>query len=116
MSTELQEIVARVEMGGAVTKEEAIAVVRSIKRTCKGPIKKNKLAEYGELRRAAGNFGGGNTGYDIGLVDSLNREGCGYDFNNVVVSYPFDGQEHIVNCPNCKQQISFRSPYFKLSD
>lgn len=114
--SDLTEIIARAEIGAPVTREEAIALIRSIGRTCKGPIKKGKEAEYGELRRAAGNFGGGNTGYDIGLVDRLNRDFCGYDFNNVVVQHPFDGQSHVVECPNCHQKINFTSPVFNLSD
>jgi len=111
---EILAIVAKVDAGLPVTREEAEAVVRSVSRACKGPIKPGKEEEYGELRRAAGNFGGGGTGYDIGLVDTLNREGCGSDFNNVIVQFPFDGAEHYTPCPKCGQEISFRSPFFNL--
>lgn len=112
--TDLELILAKVDGGLPVTFEEAKVVINSVTRTCKGPIKPGKEAEYAELRRGAGQFGEAIRGYNIALVDSLNRDYCGYNFNKVIESYPLDGAEHTVNCPNCKLQISFRSPYFKL--
>ena len=114
MIFEFETIQAKVDLGGTVTRDEAEYLVRSVTRTCKGPVKRNKVAEYGELRRGAGNFGGGEKGYDIGLVDSLNRIPCGADFNDVICAFPFDGAERRVRCPNCKQVISFRSPFFNI--
>lgn len=114
---EVVAIVAKVDAGLPVTREEAELVVRSVQRACKGPYKSEKhKAEYQELRNAAGGFGGQERGYDIGVLDALNRIHCGADFNDEIVKFPFDGKEHIVNCPKCGQEISFRSPFFVLSD
>lgn len=112
--TDAQIIMAKVEGGDFVTAEEARTVIRSVTRTCKGPIKPGKEAEYAELRRGAGQFGEAIRGYNIALVDSLNRDYCGYDFNKVVEAFPFDGKERSVKCPGCGMQISFRSPFFKV--
>ena len=114
--TELEVILAKVEADMPVSIEEARLVVNSVTRTCKGPIKLGKEAEYAELRRGAGQFGEAIKGYNIALVDSLNRDYCGYNFNKVIEAHAFDGKEHVVNCPKCKLKISFRSPYFKLKD
>lgn len=40
------------------------------------------------------------------------RRGCGYNFNETVESYPFDGEEHKYTCPKCGIKGSFRSPKF----
>lgn len=97
-----------------VSKDEAEKLIRAIERKCKGPIKVGKEAEYAELRRAAGAFGDAGSGNSIELLDALNRDYCGADFNDVVVQYPYDGKEHTVNCPNCKKEITFASPIFKV--
>jgi hypothetical protein len=112
--TDVEVILAKVEANVPVSVEEARTVGHSVTRTCKGPIKLGKEAEYAELRRGAGQFGEAISGYNIALVDSLNRDFCGYNFNHVIESYPFDGREHVVNCPQCKMEISFRSPYFNI--
>jgi len=38
------------------------------------------------------------------------KNDCGYDFNNLILQYPFDGQLHEVKCPQCGEPRQFRSP------
>ena len=38
--------------------------------------------------------------------------GCGYDFNEVVIAGPLDGEEHDYKCPKCGVQGSYRPPLF----
>lgn len=109
----------RINSGGTITREEAMALERRVTRTCKGPVKAGKEAEYVELRKAVQSrfghgFGGGNSALDIGLVDTLNRESCGYDFNELLFRFPFDGRSHRQPCPSCGQMISFRSPWYPV--
>ncbi len=111
----VETILAKIDAGGTVTQEEAELVVQAVVRACKGPYKSEKhRAEYQEIRDKMGVVGGSGTAYDIGLLDSLNRDFCGANFNDVIVQYPFDGKEHEVACPKCGQTISFRSPYFPV--
>ena len=44
------------------------------------------------------------------LVDA--RVGCGYDFNETVLSNPFDGKIHEYECPKCKVKGEYRAPIF----
>lgn len=113
---EMKEIQDRVDAGQAVTHEEAEALIRSVMRTCKGPIKPGKEAEYAELRRAAGTFGDAGSGNSIALLDSLNRDYCGADFNDEIVKYPLDGKQRVTKCSKCGLEINFTSPRFNLSD
>lgn len=118
--TELEAIGLRVDAGESVTREEADALVRSVKRLCKGPFKSERhRAEYQELRSNVGMVAteeSAKRGYSIEMLDTLNRNYCGYDFNNIIMEYPLDGNDHLVPCPKCGQEISFRSPRFDLSD
>lgn len=112
----LNDLMERINTpGGKCTKEEAEFAVKAIARTCKGPVKLGKEAEYAELREKAGNFGNPDTHGSIAMLDAVNRDYCGYDFNSVILAYPLDGQEHLVNCPKCGLEISFRSPFFPIS-
>lgn len=129
---EMTAIGLRVDADEAITREEAEALVRSVQRLCKGPFKSERhKAEYDELRRAVGGPAltpeAAARGYSIELLDSLNRDYCGADFNDVIMAYPLNGEDHgdqtpfggpdkRVPCPKCGQLISFRSPRFKLSD
>jgi hypothetical protein len=111
-----EDLLSRVASGNAITKEEADFLQSALVLSCKGPYRSEKhKAEYAEIRSKMGTTGGGGTGYDIGLLDSLNRQGCGYNFNQVVMQFPYDGREHYEPCPKCGQMISFRSPYWPVS-
>lgn len=103
-----------VDAGGTVTREQAEVLVRRVGRVCKGPIKPGKEAEYAELRRQLG--GPAVAGGDTAILDSLNRDYCGADFNDVVCSVPFDGREHEVTCRKCGQVSSFRAPFFRIAE
>ena len=81
-----------------------ISIIKSIKRVCKGqPI--DPLS-----------FDQAKSNMARGLIpmsaDKKLRIPCGYDFNKVILSYPFDGADHIVFCPNCGVRTSFKSPIF----
>lgn len=39
---------------------------------------------------------------------------CGNDFNEIVLSHPFDGQERAYKCPKCGVEGVFRSPIFEV--
>ena len=39
-------------------------------------------------------------------------EKCNYDFNDVILANPLDGEERVVSCPNCETQISYRAPNY----
>lgn len=111
---ELDEISLRASAYAPVTLDEAMALVCSVARTCKGAIKPGKEAEYAEMRDAVGYTGGQAQGYDLGAMDAVLRNQCGYNINDVITAYPFDGQEHFVKCPKCHNQFSFRSPIFVI--
>lgn len=124
---DLQDISERASNYEPVTREEAEFLVRSQGRPCKGPKKPGVEHEYAKMRSVAGMVGGEDKGYSIAFMDSVLREGCGYDFNNIIMAYPLDGADHSdlspfggpdksAKCPECGQSISFRSPYFNLVD
>ena len=37
---------------------------------------------------------------------------CGFDKGQIIVQFPYDGEEHIEKCPKCGGVFSFRSPVF----
>lgn len=111
---ELDDISLRASEYLPVTLDEAVALVRSVSRICKGGIKPGKEVEYAEMRKVVGVAGGQEKGYDLGAMDAVLRNRCGYDVTEQIVQYPFDGQEHFVQCPKCKNPWSFRSPVFVI--
>lgn len=114
--SDLVDIADRASNYQPVTREEAEYLVRSQGRWCKGPKKEGADAEYAKMREVVGMTGGQEQGFDLATMDAVLREGCGYDFNEVLMQYPLDGNEHFVPCPKCGMTISFRSPIFVLSD
>lgn len=118
-SLDITSISARAAKRLPVTREEAEFLIRAVSRACKGPYKSEKhKSEYQELRDRAGMFGDNSPGggHSIEFLDLLNRNRCGADFNDEILKYPLDGQEHLVSCPKCGQEISFRSPVFVIGD
>ena len=43
--------------------------------------------------------------------DAVGRT-CGWDLNEEIVQHPFDGAEHLTECPNCGIEISWKAPVF----
>ena len=39
-------------------------------------------------------------------------QSCGWDLNQEIVKHPFDGAEHITECPNCGISMSWKAPVF----
>ena len=81
-----------------------ISIIKSCKRVCKGPPIDPSTFDQAKRNMVRGL---------IPLsADKTLRTPCGYDFNKVILSYPFDGEEHEVFCPKCGVKTSFRSPTF----
>jgi hypothetical protein len=87
-----------------VTREEIEAQVRSIQRRCRGPLREDakkvvrSLLADGLLEEAQ-------------RADEAGREYCGYDFNDIICSGPFDGKEHSYVCPKCGVTGKYIAPY-----
>lgn len=83
--------------------------IRSITRACRGPLPQKArdavafLLKEGRHQEAAS-------------MDAASRLGCGYDFNNVIVAGPHDGQLHEYTCPKCKLTGQYRAPWFEVAD
>ncbi len=39
-------------------------------------------------------------------------QGCGWDLNEEILKHPFDGAEHMTDCPQCGIEISWKAPVF----
>jgi len=89
-----------------MNKKEKEAIVKDTALTCRGPLPPkarklvNKLLEAGDVEKAR-------------LVDDENRPGCGYDFNETVLSNPLDGKIHEYECPDCGVTGEYRAPIFE---
>lgn len=92
-----------------VTREEAEARIRSVTRTCRGPLPEEAQEKIGAALQA------GDTEFARRL-DRDNREGCGADFNDVVVEGPFDGEVHEYECAECGVEGTYRAPQFDLDE
>jgi hypothetical protein len=83
-------------------------IIRSVIRVCRGPLpldirkRVNNLLWEGKLEAAR-------------ELDHSNRLGCGYDFNDTIVSGPLDGKEHDYECPMCGVKGTYRAPLFEIS-
>jgi hypothetical protein len=92
-----------------VTRDQAIAEIRSIQRRCRGPLDpsaaaaKNALLAEGRLEEAV-------------EMDAAGRPGCGYDMNDTICAQPFDGKPRQVNCPLCGQLINYTPPRYDLEE
>lgn len=81
-----------------------ISIIKGVKRICKGPPMNPETFDQAKRDMVRGL---------IPLsADKALRKHCGYDFNKVVLSYPFDGADHDVICPKCGVKTSFKSPIF----
>lgn len=87
-------------------REQAIAEIRSVERRCRGPLAENIRSEVIQLLAK----GDAETARKI---DEANRRPCGYDFNEIVASGPWDGLEHDYECPECGSAGSYRAPWFQ---
>ena len=87
-------------------KAEAEASIRTVGRLCRGPISQadrnvvNLLLNEGNEE-------------DARNWDAISRPGCGYDFNNIVVDGPWDGESHPYTCPKCGCTGSYQAPAFQ---
>lgn len=88
-----------------MTREEQEALVRSLSRTCRGPLNadaakaRDALLAEGRMEEAA-------------QADKAGRGGCGYDVNEIVCAVEFDGQPRSATCPKCGVLINFTPPHF----
>lgn len=93
-----------------MTREQAIAEIRAIGRTCRGPMNPRvqqvvkALLEEGRTEEAK-------------IADARGRKGCGADFNDVVCAGPFDGAVHRYRCPaGCGVEGTYRAPFYELEE
>lgn len=77
-----------------MTREQQEAVVRSITRTCRGPVlEPATVKEDGTWKHAV-------------------HQGCGYDVNEMIIKHPFDGVTRKENCPKCNtEQVFHVTPF-----
>lgn len=92
-----------------MTRDQAIADIRSIDRRCRGPLDpnaaaaKNALLAEGRLEEAV-------------EMDADGRPGCGFDVNVIICDGPFDGKPRQAQCPLCGQLINYTPPRYELED
>jgi hypothetical protein len=90
-----------------MNRAQAELEVRSITRTCRGPLDperskvKNALLADGRLEEAA-------------AEDAAGRPGCGYAVNDMICAAPFDGNARQATCPRCGQTINFTAPLYDV--
>lgn len=85
-----------------MTRKEKEAIIRSIRRTCRGP-----LSEEGKEKVSAA-FAAGDA-RSARIEGRVHRPGCGFDINDLILSEPLDGEEHSAECPGgCGNVVSWR--------
>jgi len=92
-------------LGPEDTTEEQAAIVRGIKRTCRGPLAEGAAGKVAEAL-AAGDHAG------AAAIDVANRKGCGYNVNDLIMAQALDGKLHTAECPGCGRVIEWRAPVF----
>lgn len=90
-----------------MTREEAVALVRSIERRCRGRQKPGvakvvkALLEEGRAEEAK-------------TADQRGREPCGGDFNEIILANPLDGALRYYTCPDCGATGTYRAPLIEI--
>jgi Zn finger protein HypA/HybF involved in hydrogenase expression len=87
---------------GQMSPEET---VRAIERRCRGP-----LAE-GAQERISTLLANGQMD-EARALDATSRQRCGQDWNEVILSHPFDGKSHETSCPKCGTVVRWTAPVF----
>jgi len=83
-------------------------IVRAIERRCRGPLAEgaqetiSKLLADGQLDEAR-------------ALDAASRKVCGQDWNEIVLSHPFDGKSHETPCPKCGTLVRWTAPVFQVA-
>lgn len=91
-------------------KTEKEKIVRSVQRTCKGPLS-DQAAGMKEALIAGGDFSGARE------ADRIGRQGCGQDVNDLIVAHlDKPGQTLDVECPGCEREIAMTIPVFDDAD
>ncbi len=97
----------RASLGEPLTLKEIGVVVRTVDRVCKG----QPMADYTNEVRQMIIKGSIPISADRGM-----REPCGYNFNDTIMSYPFDGTTYEYSCPKCGLKTSFTTPIFQVKN
>lgn len=92
-----------------MNRAEAEAEIRSIDRRCRGALTTDAVIDRYEALKA-GNLEAARA------IDAAGRQGCGADFNNIIVAGPLDGELHAYECPACGLSGEYRAPLVELSD
>lgn len=87
---------------------EQVTLVRSIVRTCRGPLQP-EAAELKAAALAAGEL-------ERARAADAKRVSCGADFNEVILAGPLDGSEQPYQCPQCGVSGTYRAPRFEADD
>ncbi len=121
-------------------RDDAVKEIRSIERRCRGPHREKILPrDYERFSKglqdslaAVTTEPAGGPGTPRELItrmvqdpahhasarelDETMRSACGYDVNEIIAAGPLDGTKFSVECPQCKQTITGRHPFFELDD
>jgi hypothetical protein len=84
---------------------EAERIIRTQKRFCRGPLSPQHAKAVEQLLREGRRD-------EASAMDAAGRSHCGADFNDVVVSGPWDGQPHTYACPRCGVAGKYVAPSF----
>lgn len=130
-----------------MTRDEAVADIRSVGRTCRGPsvFTEEERAQYTQEGNAAlypfnimaanrlrykleKNLSQGNTNITdpqvmaqrlVALIyarTDIMGNPCGYDYNNFVISNPWDGKQYVTKCPQCGTEDRYQAPVYQIEE
>lgn len=91
-----------------VSKKEAQQEILALGLTCRGPLNEQSA------RQKAALLANGKR-EEAAAVDREGRQGCGYNFGEIVANGPLDGEEHPYTCPQCGVQGTYRAPRYDLT-
>ena len=96
------------------------ALRKEVERGETDPMRKTLAALLGMLKDKGANVSGlpedPGPDADVKMLFDLTgrtidlRVGCGADFNDVILSEPLDGKDHVAKCPECGLVIRYRPP------
>jgi hypothetical protein len=93
------------------TRKGQEAWVRSQPMLCVGPFKEGYDPD--ETRRRLNALRAQGKREEALALDRDSREGCGYDYSELVAKGPLDGEVHDYKCPQCGVEGTYRAPHFR---
>lgn len=89
-----------------MNRDQAVEMIRAVERRCRGCLP-------AEAREAVVRMMADGRVAEARALDANLRSGCGYDFNEIVITGPWDGQEHAYVCPQCGVEGTYLTPRFE---